>query len=30
VVSNLVDAVWLVDGEAVLDRVDVSARGRIA
>ncbi|HEX6976466.1 MAG TPA: alanine racemase, partial [Vicinamibacterales bacterium] len=30
VVSNLVDAVWLVDGESVVDRVDVSARGRIA
>jgi D-serine deaminase-like pyridoxal phosphate-dependent protein len=30
VVSNLVDSVWLVDGDAVMDRVDVSARGRIA
>ncbi len=30
VVSNLVDAVWRVDGEAVMDRLDVSARGRIA
>jgi D-serine deaminase-like pyridoxal phosphate-dependent protein len=30
VVSNLVDHVWLVDGERVLDRLDVSARGRIA
>ena len=30
VVSNLVDAVWLVDGHEVADRIDVSARGRIA
>lgn len=30
VVSNLVDSVWLVDGDTVVDRVDVSARGRIA
>lgn len=30
VVSNLVDAVWLVDGNEVLDQIDVSARGRIA
>ena len=30
VVSNLVDQVWLVDGEDVQDRLDVSARGRIA
>lgn len=30
VVSNLVDAVWLVDGDEVMDRMDVSARGRIA
>lgn len=29
VVSNLMDAVWLVDGPEVLDRVDVSARGRV-
>jgi D-serine deaminase-like pyridoxal phosphate-dependent protein len=29
VVSNLVDAVWLIDGDAVVDRLDVSARGRI-
>jgi D-serine deaminase-like pyridoxal phosphate-dependent protein len=29
VVSNLVDAVWLVDGERVCDRVVVAARGRI-
>ncbi len=29
VVSNLVDAVWLVDGPEVLDRLEVSARGRI-
>ena len=30
VVSNLVDAAWLVDGHEVLDRIEVSARGRIA
>jgi D-serine deaminase-like pyridoxal phosphate-dependent protein len=30
VVSNLVDEVWLVDGEAVVDKLEVSARGRIA
>jgi D-serine deaminase-like pyridoxal phosphate-dependent protein len=30
VVSNLVDHVWLVNGEEVLERLDVSARGRIA
>ncbi len=29
VVSNLVDAVWLVDGTDVLERIEVSARGRI-
>ncbi len=29
VVSNMVDAVWLVDGETVLDRLPVAARGRI-
>jgi D-serine deaminase-like pyridoxal phosphate-dependent protein len=29
VVSNLVDAVWLVDGETVLERLPVAARGRI-
>ena len=29
VVSNLVDAVWLVDGAEVLERLDVPARGRI-
>jgi D-serine deaminase-like pyridoxal phosphate-dependent protein len=29
VVSNLVDSVWLVDGVEVVDRMDVSARGRI-
>ncbi len=29
VVSNLVDDVWLVDGETVVDRMEVSARGRI-
>ena len=30
VVSNLVDSVWLVGGDEVLDRLEVSARGRIA
>ena len=30
VVSNLVDAVWLVSGSEVLDRLEVTARGRIA
>lgn len=30
VVSNLVDSVWLVEGDEVLERMDVSARGRIA
>ena len=29
VVSNLVDYVWLVDGEQVVDRLPVAARGRI-
>lgn len=29
VVSNLVDAVWLVEGSEVLERIEVSARGRI-
>ena len=29
VVSNLVDYVWLVDGEAVVERLPVAARGRI-
>ena len=29
VVSNLMDAVWLVNGEEAVDRVDISARGRI-
>ena len=29
VVSNLVDAVWLVDGDRVIERVPVAARGRI-
>ncbi len=29
VVSNLVDAVWVVDGCDVVDQIDVSARGRI-
>jgi D-serine deaminase-like pyridoxal phosphate-dependent protein len=29
VVSNLVDEVWLVDGESVVDRLPVAARGRI-
>jgi D-serine deaminase-like pyridoxal phosphate-dependent protein len=30
VVSNLVDSVWLVEGETVLDELPVAARGRIA
>lgn len=30
VVSNLVDSVWVVDGDLVIERLDVSARGRIA
>ncbi len=30
VVSNLVDHVWLVNGDEVLERVEISARGRIA
>jgi D-serine deaminase-like pyridoxal phosphate-dependent protein len=29
VVSNMVETVWLVDGETVLDRLPVAARGRI-
>jgi D-serine deaminase-like pyridoxal phosphate-dependent protein len=29
VVSNLVDAAWLVDGERVLEKLEISARGRI-
>jgi D-serine deaminase-like pyridoxal phosphate-dependent protein len=29
VVSNLVDAVWLVDGDQVVERLPVAARGRI-
>jgi D-serine deaminase-like pyridoxal phosphate-dependent protein len=29
VVSNLVDAAWLVDGDDVLERLEISARGRI-
>ena len=29
VVSNLVDRVWLVDGDAVVDQLPVAARGRI-
>jgi D-serine deaminase-like pyridoxal phosphate-dependent protein len=29
VVSNLVDAAWLVDGDEVLERLEISARGRI-
>jgi D-serine deaminase-like pyridoxal phosphate-dependent protein len=29
VVSNMVDAVWFVDGEDVVERVPVAARGRI-
>ncbi len=30
VVSNLVDSVWLVNGDAVLDELPVAARGRIS
>jgi D-serine deaminase-like pyridoxal phosphate-dependent protein len=30
VVSNLVDSVWLVNGDTVLDELPVAARGRIA
>jgi D-serine deaminase-like pyridoxal phosphate-dependent protein len=30
VVSNLVDSVWLVNGDSVLDELPVAARGRIA
>jgi D-serine deaminase-like pyridoxal phosphate-dependent protein len=30
VVSNLVDSVWLVNGDAVLDELPIAARGRIA
>ena len=29
VVSNLVDHVWLVDGDQVVERLPVAARGRI-
>jgi D-serine deaminase-like pyridoxal phosphate-dependent protein len=29
VVSNMVDTVWLVDGDTVVDRLPVAARGRI-
>jgi D-serine deaminase-like pyridoxal phosphate-dependent protein len=29
VVSNLVDAVWLVEGDRVIERLPVAARGRI-
>ena len=29
VVSNLVDQAWLVDGERVVERLPVAARGRI-
>ena len=30
VVSNLVDQVWVVDGNVVVEQLEVSARGRIA
>ncbi len=30
VVSNLVDYVWVVEGEHVIERLDVAARGKIA
>jgi D-serine deaminase-like pyridoxal phosphate-dependent protein len=29
VVSNLVDAVWIVDGDRVVEQLPVAARGRI-
>lgn len=29
VVSNLVDAAWLMDGDQVIERLEISARGRI-
>jgi D-serine deaminase-like pyridoxal phosphate-dependent protein len=29
VVSNLVDQVWLIDGDVVLEPLPVAARGRI-
>jgi D-serine deaminase-like pyridoxal phosphate-dependent protein len=29
VVSNLVDQIWLVDGDRVLSQLPVAARGRI-
>ena len=29
VVSNLVDTIWVVDGERVVERLPVAARGRI-
>jgi D-serine deaminase-like pyridoxal phosphate-dependent protein len=29
VVSNLVDSAWLVDGDEVIERLEISARGRI-
>ena len=29
VVSNLVDSAWIMDGEQVVDRLEISARGRI-
>ena len=30
VVSNLVDAVWLVNGREVEERIEIAARGQIA
>ena len=30
VVSNLVDQVWLIEGQEVVDRLEISARGRIS
>jgi D-serine deaminase-like pyridoxal phosphate-dependent protein len=30
VVSNLVESAWLMDGERVIERLEISARGRIA
>jgi hypothetical protein len=29
VVSNLVDTIWMVDGNRVVERLPVAARGRI-
>jgi hypothetical protein len=29
-VSNLMDLVWLVEGDEVVEQMEISARGRIA